>query len=185
MASTKKAESSLKIDLGCGPRKKEGFIGCDLIKFKGVDKVFDIGKVKWPFKDSSVDEVYASHFLEHLTAVERIHFVNELQRVLKKGATATIVVPHWCSTRAYGDPTHQWPPVCEMWFYYLDQKWRDENAPHTDVKNWDKGFACNLEASWGYAAHPALLTRNSEYQQFATTFYKEAVQDMQATLTKR
>src|SRR5262245_36420082 len=84
-----KAEELLKLDFGCGPNKKEGFIGVDTIKFDKVDLVLDIGKAKWPWKDNSVDEAHASHFLEHLTAEERIHFVNELYRVLKVNAKFT------------------------------------------------------------------------------------------------
>ena len=174
----------LRIDLGCGPNKKEGFLGCDQTKFPGVDKVFDIGKAKWPFKNGTVDEAHASHFVEHLTPPERCWFANELFRVLKKGAQCTIIVPHWSSNRAYGDPTHQWPPVSEMWFYYLKREWRMANAPHTDKKHWPQGFDCDLDAVWGYGLHPMLATRNQEYQQFATNFYKEACQDTHATLTK-
>lgn len=185
-ATTKAAKNILKLDLGCGPNKKApDFIGCDIIKFKGVDKVFDISKGKWPFKDGTVDEAHASHFLEHLTAEQRIHFANELFRVLKKGAKAEIITPHWNSNRAYGDPTHQWPPVAEFWFYYLKKEWRDANAPHTDKKHWPKGFNCDFDATWGYNMHPSLHTRNEEYKMFALTHYREAAQDMIATLIKR
>lgn len=168
----------MKLDLGCGPNKKEGFIGVDCRAFPGVDVVADLTK-PWPWQDETVEEVHCSHMIEHLTAPERIAFVNELYRVLKKGAKATIIAPHWASTRAYGDLTHQWPPVCEMWFYYLSKDWRAMNAPHND------GYTCDFDASWGYGMHPSLFTRNAEFQQFAVNFYKEAVQDIHATLTKR
>ena len=83
-----------------------------------------------------------------------------------------------------GDPTHQWPPVSEMSFYYLNQEWRDTQAPHTDAK-WNKdGFSCNLQATWGYSFSPELGNRNQEYIQFALQNYKEAAQDLHATLTK-
>lgn len=175
----------LKIDLGCGPNKKEGFVGCDVIKFKGVDRVFDIAKAKWPFKNGSVDEAHSSHCLEHLTAEQRVHFANELYRVLKPGAKATIITPHWKSNRAYGDPTHQWPPVAEFWFFYLKKEWREANAPHTDKKHWTNGFDCDFDATWGVSLHPMLQTRNQEFKDFAVAFYTEAAQDLIATLTKR
>lgn len=175
----------IKIDLGCGPNKKEGYVGCDSISFEGVDHIFNIGEDRWPFEDGSVAEAHASHFVEHLTAVQRIHFVNELQRVLVDKGTCQIITPHWGSNRAYGDPTHQWPPVAEMWFYYLKREWRMSNAPHTDKKHWPQGFDCDFEATWGYGMHPTLATRNAEYQQFALNFYREGAQDMMATVTKR
>ena len=174
----------MKIDLGCGPNKKDGFIGVDRIAFDGVDHVCNIGNDALPFGDGVVEEAHASHFVEHLNAGERIQFVNELYRVLQPGGHATIIVPHWNSSRAYGDLTHQWPPVSEFWFYYLKRDWRAGNAPHTDAANWPGGYACDFEATWGYSLHPSLVSRNPEFQQFAMGNYKEAVQDLHATLTK-
>lgn len=169
----------MKLDLGCGTRKKEGFIGVDSRQFDGVDVVADLGADKWPWQDETVDEVHCSHMVEHLTAPQRVHFVNELCRVLKRGGKAAIVVPHWASCRAYGDLTHQWPPVSEFWFYYLNAEWRKVNAPHND------GYSCDFDATWGYSLHPSLNVRNVEFQQFALNSHKEAAQDIVATLTKR
>ena len=139
---TKKAiskEGPIRIDIGCGKNKREGFLGVDILDFEGVDIVMDAGKDKWPFEDGSVDEVHASHFVEHLLPAERIHFVNELQRVLKDpvyengriiNGFATMIVPHWASQRAYGDLTHTWPPVSEFLFQYLDNDGRSVIAPN-------------------------------------------------------
>jgi SAM-dependent methyltransferase len=173
------AKKLLKIDLGCGTKKQEGFIGVDSIKFDGVDIVMHMGKDPWPWKDNSVSEAYCSHAIEHLTAPERIHFVNELHRVLKKGGKATIIVPHWASCRAYGDLTHQWPPVSEFWFYYLSADWRKTEAPHNNF------YTCDFECVWGYGMHPLLHGRNEEYKANAVQFWKEAIQDIHATLTKK
>jgi hypothetical protein len=157
----------------------------DAIAFDGkVQHVVDLRK-PWPWADESISEARTSHFVEHLTAIERVHFCNELYRILKPGATCQIIVPHWASCRAYGDPTHQWPPVSEFWFYYLSKEWRASNAPHTDEKYNPQGFTCDFMATWGYGMTPELSTRNPEYQQFAIQNYKEAATDIMATLTKR
>jgi hypothetical protein len=174
----------LKLDLGCGPHKKEGFTGVDVYPFDGVDQVVDLTKTPWPWKDGSVIEAHASHFLEHLTAWQRVAFCNELDRVLHPGGTCQIIVPHWASCRAYGDPTHVWPPVSEFWFYYLNRDWRKQNAPHTDIAVRKDGFSCHLEATWGYSMHDSLLVRSDEYRTQALQFYKEAAQDLLATLKK-
>lgn len=179
----------IRIDLGCGGKKKgPEWTGCDQYAMPGVDKVFDIGSAKWPFKDDSVEEAHASHFIEHLTNFhgknERVHFFNELYRVLKPGAKAFLVFPHWCSNRYYGDPTHK-EPFSEMGFYYLSKAWRKTEAPHTDVEWNAAGYSCDFEAGWGYSLHASLPARNQEYQQNALTFYKEAAQDIISTLTKR
>lgn len=201
----------VKLDIGCGPKKKEGHVGLDIIAFPGVDHVIHIGCDRWPFDDGSVDEAYSSHFVEHLTAQERIHFCNELYRVLVPRGRCEVIVPHWASCRAYGDPTHQWAPVSEFWFYYLSKEWRAANAPHTDEETVSKhrlgpscpgsmeesimwsmrnegrprGFSCDFEVTWGYAINPNLMSRNQEFQQFALNYYRESVTDIHAALIKR
>lgn len=175
----------MKLDLGAGKNKKEGFEGVDSIAFDGVDHVVDLTVTPWPFEDNSVDEVHCSHFVEHLTGRERVSFVNELYRILKPGAKATIIVPHWASCRAYGDMTHQWPPVSEFWFYYLKKEWRSVNAPHDDIEFNPHGYSCDFDAAWGYSLNQALHARNAEYQQYAISNFKEACQDIICTMTKR
>lgn len=170
----------IKLDLGCGPNKKEGFTGVDIRQFDGkVDQVVDLRKA-WPWKNASVSEVHCSHFIEHLDATERVHFINELHRVLIPGSKVQLIAPYAFSERAYGDLTHKWPPVVGFWFYYLSKGWRDANAPHS-------GYSADVdfEATWGYSLHPSLVSRNQEYQQNAILWYKEACQDIIATLTKR
>jgi hypothetical protein len=149
-----------------------------------VTHVVDLAKpAPWPWADGSVGEAHASHFVEHLDQVQRIHFVNELWRVLALGSKCTIIVPHWASCRAYGDLTHQWPPVSEFWFYYLSQEWRATNAPHNEGNG---GYLpdLNFECTWGFSLHPLLQARNQEYQNHALTFWKEAAQDLMATMVK-
>lgn len=174
----------LKLDFGCGPHKRDGFQGVDMTPFVGVDFVVDLKQGTWPWPDNSVAEAHSSHFLEHLTSSERVHFCNELYRVLVPGGTCQVIVPHWGSCRAYGDPTHQWPPMGEFWFYYLSKEWRAGNAPHTDAQFVPGMFNCNFGATWGYNLRGDLGVRNQEYQQFAIANYKEVIQDMVATLTK-
>jgi len=168
----------LKLDLGCGKNKREGFIGVDSRAFEGVDVVADLTK-RWPWDDGSVAEVNASHVVEHLDGPERIHFVNELYRVLQPGGKATIITPHWCSQRAYGDMTHKWPPVSEFWYYYLAKDWRAVNAPHND------GYTCDFAATWGYSLRPDVAIRAQEFQFFSMSNHKEACMDTIATLVKR
>ncbi len=198
------AVQPLKLDLGCGTRKQAGFIGVDIRAFDGVDQVVDLmarRKVAkqtphasdagivvqsiveelapWPWASDSVEEVFCSHLVEHFDVAERIHFVNELYRVLVPGGKATIQVPHWNSGRAFGDLTHKWPPVAEFWFYYLSKEWRAEHAPHND------GYTCDFQVTWGYVLRSELEVRSTDYQMFALQNYKEAAQDIVATFTKK
>lgn len=133
-----------RLDFGCGKKKREGFLGVDVLDFEGVDLVVDLKAGSWPWQDSSIDEAYSRHFLEHLTGRERIVFFNELYRILKPGATAVIITPHWAHESAYGDPTHEWPPVTPWTYSYLNKTWREEHAPHV---GYDCDFECKLAAS--------------------------------------
>lgn len=182
------APTPIKLDIGCGSRKQSGHIGVDLIKFDGVDVVFDLRKSPWPWDDNSVDSAHCSHFLEHLTNQnkrwERVTFFNELWRVMKPEGQCTLIVPHWASNRFYGDPTHC-EPLSEMAFYYLDPTWREREAPHTDARWNPQGYNCHWSCTWGYGMHPEILVRNAEYQRFAMTWYKEACVDMHCTMTAK
>ena len=177
---------ALKLDLGCGGNKKQGFVGVDIRPVPGVDIVTDLS-TPWPWGDNSVEEIYCSHFVEHLDRKGRIHFVNELYRVLVPGewkdgqplrGFATVITPHWASSRAYGDLTHEWPPVSEFWFYYLSREWRTINAPHNSA------YICNFDVRWGYNIRDDLKTRNTDFQQFALSNYKETAQDIIARFVK-
>lgn len=175
----------IKLDFGAGPNPRDGFEGVDQYQFDGkVTHVMDVKQTPWPWTDSSVEEAHASHFVEHLTGMERVKFVNELYRVLVPGGKCQIIVPHWASCRAYGDPTHQWPPVSEFWFYYLNKEWRKANTPHDDIAYNPDGFSCDFSFTYGYSLNPSIVNRNQEYQQFAISNYKEACSDMIAVLTK-
>jgi len=180
-------EKMIRLDLGCGKNKRNDgeWIGVDSRQFTDkegkelVDQVVDLTVFPWPWDDNSVDEVHASHFVEHLTAEQRVKFINELHRILKPGAKAAIITPHYASNRAYGDLTHQWPPVAEMWYYYLNKKWREEYTPHCDM------YTCDFDSSWGYSLSPDITQRNQQFQNFALQYYREAAQDLHATIIKR
>ncbi len=177
-----------KIDIGCGTNKREGFLGMDQRAFPGVDIVHDVNVYPWPFEDNSIEEVYCSHFLEHLNhsseSPQRVQFMNELYRILIPGGKATIITPHWASNRAYGDFTHADKPVSEMFYYYINKEWRKNNAPDNDIEWNPKGYSCNFAASWGYSLREDIVKRSVDYQQYAIQNYKEVAQDIIATITK-
>lgn len=87
----------MKINLGSGKTALEGYLGIDIVDF-GNNMVWDVSK-GLPFEDNSLDEVYASHFLEHST--DLISLMNEIWRVLKKDGVLKIVVPHINNPRAF------------------------------------------------------------------------------------
>lgn len=171
----------LKLDLGCGQNKTPGFTGVDLYAPE-VDVRLDLFKFPWPWKDGSVTEIVASHFLEHVPQALRWPFMSECWRILKEEGVMRIVVPNWKSERAYGDMTHEWPPVTTMFFFYLSKAWREANKLTYGAYD----IRCNFESTAGpCAVSPAFASRTNEVQVFACTHYLESYGDMWCTLTKK
>lgn len=166
----------IKLDIGCGRNTPEGWEGLDAIDF-GQKHIIDVRK-GLPYNNNSVEEVRSLHFVEHLTGAERVEFFNELYRVMKPKATALIITPNWSHACAYGDPTHQWPPMSQWWPLYLNQPWRELNAPHT-------GFTCDFDHVIAGSWDESLNLRNAEYKQFGMTHYTNAWRDLIVTLTKK
>lgn len=168
----------VKLDIGCGKNKQHGFIGVDSIAFEGVDVVHDVRVSPWPWADEEVEQVHCSHFIEHLTGEERVAFFNELARVMKNGAQAQIISPHWSHDCAYGDPTHKWPPISGWTFMYLNKGWREVNAPHV-------AYTCDFDWTVGGIWDEWLNIRNQDMKVFAMQRYVNSMRDIMVTLTKR
>jgi ubiquinone/menaquinone biosynthesis C-methylase UbiE len=98
----------VKIDIGCGNNKREGFIGVDLDASTKPDIV--ASALSLPFDDSSVDEVFSAHLVEHFNPQEAQQFFDEIYRVLKKGCRADIKVDKdWSKKRLMTkDSTHKY-----------------------------------------------------------------------------
>lgn len=169
----------VKLDLGCGQNKREGFLGVDIADCPGVDVVHDLRQTPWPWADESVSEVFSSHFFEHLTGPERMAFMEELYRILVPGGKARIVTPYYSSMRAVQDPTHAWPPVCEASYLYFNKGWREANRLNHYPITVDFDFV------YGYAMRPDVANRHEEARNFMVQNYLNAVQDLDVTLTKR
>jgi hypothetical protein len=169
----------VRLDLGAGKgaNTPEGFEKIDIVPGSDIT-VVDLTK-RWPWKSNSVDEAQSNYLLQYLTPDERIHWANELYRVLKPGCRCVIFTPHWSAGKAYGDIRVQWPPVGEAWYQFLNKEFRDAQNCVID------GYTCDFECTFGYGLHPAISTRNQEYQQHAATFFKEAIQELVCTITAR
>jgi SAM-dependent methyltransferase len=82
----------VRIDLGCGNNKREGFIGLDFVDAPAVDHVLDLTQDRYPFDDSSVDEVFSAHFLEHIAMPN--HVFGEIARIARDGARFEFWTPY-------------------------------------------------------------------------------------------
>lgn len=177
----KKEKAPLRLNFGCGNHVVEGFKGVDLYAPE-ADIKCDLFKVPLPWKDGEVDEIMASHFIEHIPAKVRWPFFDECYRILKPGGIMRIVVPNFKSERAYGDCTHEWPPLTAFSFYYLNRGWREANK----LTHGPYALKCDFDHQCGPAGvSQAFSNRAHDAMMFALTHYFESFQDMWCTLTKK
>lgn len=98
----------MKLNIGCGYNKKEGFLNVDQDPLCKPDLVFDLDQTPWPFQDDQFTEILADHSLEHmgqLTATY-INIFKEIYRVAKDQAIMVVRVPHPRHDNFVSDPTH-------------------------------------------------------------------------------
>ena len=108
----------MKLNIGCGTVKREGYINVDSNPAVNPDITATVPPI--PAESSSVDHIYASHFLEHLTNEAAAEFMAEAWRVLKVGKTVEIIVPYVLSHDGWQDPTHKSFWVWERALYFTN-----------------------------------------------------------------
>lgn len=91
----------MKLNLGCGPDAREGFVNFDIKPMANVCGDCEEGL---PFKAEVFDKIVASHILEHVHKLPALK--QELWRVMKVDAELVVTVPNYLSPDAWGDDTH-------------------------------------------------------------------------------
>lgn len=82
----------MKLHLGCGTNIIKNYINIDVRDYVGcdmIDNVKELGKIK----NDSVDEIYASHILEHFGRHEYMEVLKRWYEVLKPGGLLKLSVP--------------------------------------------------------------------------------------------
>lgn len=167
-------ENFLRVDLACGDRKREGFVGVDIAPLPSVDIVCDLSVFPWPFKDGEVGEMNASHYIEHVASL--IDFFNEAHRVMAPNGLLHIAAPYYSSMRAWQDPTHR-NAISEASFAYYSQKWLKENRlEHYRITADFEMVACR------YVFSPEFVSRSSEALEYARKHSINVVNDIEVTL---
>ncbi len=112
--------SGIRLDIGCGANKQDGFVGLDIRPLETVDINHDFESIPWPLPDESVLVAMASHVVEHISPQKFgfINFMNEVWRVLKDGGEFAIATPHGSSQGFLQDPTHCNPCNEATWAYF-------------------------------------------------------------------
>lgn len=100
-------DKKIRLDIGCGKDKKEGFVGIDIDPKSQADII--ASALNLPFDDSNVDEITCSHLVEHFEPDEAQKFFDEIYRVLKDGGAARLKIDRdWSKARLLEkDRTHK------------------------------------------------------------------------------
>ena len=92
-------QKDLKLNVGCGPNAKPGWVNIDLNQ--EAEFPYDIRR-GLPIADESCSIVYSEHFFEHLSYEHASLFVRESYRVLQPGGLFRVVFPDFQAIfRAY------------------------------------------------------------------------------------
>lgn len=143
----------LKLNLGCGGNKRDGYVNVDRWQGCSPDKTIDLEATPWmeeaklgermqrhhwvtAFDESTVDEVLLIHVLEHIgqSPATFLRFMKELYRVCCDGATVFIAVPHPRHDDFLGDPTHVRPVTPAMLSLFSKKNcdaWREQGAANS------------------------------------------------------
>jgi SAM-dependent methyltransferase len=81
----------LRLDIGCGLSKRQGFIGLDVRKTDNVDVIADARML--PFKNNAFTHVFSSHLIEHFSQKATKEVLREWLRVLRQGGTMELRCP--------------------------------------------------------------------------------------------
>jgi predicted SAM-dependent methyltransferase len=190
----------VKLDLAAGQTKRAGFRSIDI--WEGADERVDLLKFPWPWPDNYADELFCSHFVEHIPAREvevrdlRVEdtgevtfltkqfvgqdmffaFFDECWRILKPGAGITVDVPCGRSNRAFQDPTHRRFIMMET-FFYLMKRWREEQKlDHYRVR-------CNFDGACNPVIMNELAVMHPEVQARRFNAEWNAILDWHVTMT--
>lgn len=118
---TKKNEK-IKLNLGCGLKKLDGYINIDNRSIVEPDELWDLRRGLW-YDDNSVDEIRAFDILEHLEMPKAVNLLREIHRVLKPNGELIIFVPSTDGRGAFQDPTHVSFWNLNTWLYFVEESW--------------------------------------------------------------
>ena len=98
----------MKLNLGCGFDKREGWLNVDNFPECAPDRMLDIESVPWNLPTDGFDHVLMKHVLEHVGADFAVFagVMRELHRVTAPDGIVEIHVPHVRHDTFWSDPTH-------------------------------------------------------------------------------
>lgn len=161
----------IKIDVGSGRAKLDGYITVDKDPSVGADITADVMDwllVKEKLKEliefehlddgnNEIVEVRAHHFLEHIPAERKVEVMNSLWNLLGPGGILDIEVPLFPNPASVQDPTHLSFWTKESFWYFIKgnkfgeafaKRYSEVEVPLMEfVEDWKRG---DEKQPWAY-----------------------------------
>jgi predicted SAM-dependent methyltransferase len=126
----------MKLNLGCGFDKREGWLNVDSFPECEPDQLLDIETTPWDLPTDGFDHILLKHVLEHVGAdfptFKRV--MRELYRVTAPDGIVEIHVPHVRHDTFWSDPTHVrafMPMTFKMMSKRQNREWMAQRANYT------------------------------------------------------
>jgi SAM-dependent methyltransferase len=132
----------MNLDLGCGAKRRPGFVGLDRFALGGAHVQGDLDGAHLPFADDSFDLVLAFHSLEHVA--DLMGTLREVWRVGRPGAQVCIVAPYFTSSLNLANPYHK-----QAFNEHTPRFWTNAPASGVDPAEWRQP---PHGAQWGLAS---------------------------------
>lgn len=134
------AGTGLRLNLGSGERRIDGFLNVDCVPLAGVDILADLNEPLAELPNDSVEAVYARHTLEHVGKLTEL--LAELHRVTRADGRIEVIVPHFSNPYGYSDPTHVRFFGLYSFYYLCDAA----DQPRRKVPNFYTGTRFRVES---------------------------------------
>lgn len=149
----------MKLHLGCGKTRMDGWLNVDQVEVPGVTDMcvdLDSGDLALMLDPDSVDESLGLHVIEHLS--NPLDFMAALWSVTKPGGTVTFETPYGSSDDAWEDPTHVRPYFVNSWGYFGQPFYfRADYGYLADWRVKELLLAVDAERCGAYADRPGLI----------------------------
>ena len=149
----------MKLHLGAGPQRLEGWLNIDNLPYPGVDRVLDV-TAGLPFED--VQFIFAEHFIEHLQFDAAMELMRECRRVLRDDGVLRLSTPNldWVWASHYKKVMTQEEAVLAC--FAINRAFRGWGHQflynETTLRSLllDAGFADVVRCEYGESEHPEL-----------------------------
>lgn len=123
----------MKLNVGCGGRRIEGYRGVDVVAERSAAEIIAPANAI-PLPDASVDEIMAIHLIEHVHVWEAPDLLREWHRLLKPGGLLVLELPDlmkFCRNIVEGYTlAGKHPDQAGLWGAYGDPRFRDPFMSH-------------------------------------------------------